>query len=154
MSKQLIIRSKPFSRHGHAFPQSPTYKSWFCMKQRCTNPKRKEYLHYGGRGIAVCKRWKLFINFLADMGVRPDGTSLERKDNEKGYFKSNCRWATQAEQVSNSRRNWHLTLDGKTQTTRAWERERGLGRGTIGNRLRNGWGSDLAISTPSLRAIK
>jgi hypothetical protein len=73
------------------------------MLQRCTNPKRDYYHHYGGRGITVCDRWKIFTNFLEDMGARPTGTSLDRIDPNKGYYKENCRWATSAEQSSNRR---------------------------------------------------
>jgi hypothetical protein len=74
------------------------------MIQRCTNPKQKAYKHYGGRGIKVCKRWRDFRHFLTDMGLRPDGMTLDRRDNDKGYTPDNCRWATQVEQIANRRR--------------------------------------------------
>jgi hypothetical protein len=85
--------------HGHTTGKfSPTYHSWASMIQRCTNPNRSFYHRYGGRGITVCKRWMTFINFLADMGERPDGTSLDRINNDGNYTPRNCRWATLAEQ--------------------------------------------------------
>ncbi len=88
------------------------YHTWVNMKQRCSNPKATCYKHYGGRGIAVCDRWvRSFINFLADMGDKPTlSHTLERIDNDKGYFPENCKWATMIEQNQNKRNN-HITLN-------------------------------------------
>jgi hypothetical protein len=74
------------------------------MKQRCDNPNNTDYADYGGRGIVYCPAWKDFKNFSADMGRRPEGLSLERIDNAKGYSKDNCKWATQQEQCNNRRK--------------------------------------------------
>ncbi len=73
------------------------------MKQRCTNPNHRAYKDYGGRGITVCEQWLQFHYFLRDMGERPEGTTLDRIDNDKGYYKENCRWATGYEQGWNRR---------------------------------------------------
>lgn len=84
--------------------RSPAYTSWDCMIQRCTNPNKARYPDYGGRGIKVCARWFSFQNFLADMGPRPDGMTLDRKENNGNYTPNNCRWATADEQYANQRR--------------------------------------------------
>ncbi len=97
----LIARS---TIHGHT-PRGnhhPLYASWFSMIQRCYNPKNKSYYRYGGRGIGVCERWRgSFADFLADMGERPPGLSLDRINNELGYSAENCRWSTPKEQANN-----------------------------------------------------
>lgn len=97
--------------HGHAVNQtrSPTYGSWTNMKQRCAGhtdgPHRRSYYD---RGITVCDRWLSFENFLADMGERPEGTTLDRIDNDGNYEPGNCRWATTKEQAANRRSNQTL----------------------------------------------
>ena len=91
--------------HGHAVGKemSPTYISWCAMKARCTNSHLPHYKNYGGRGITVCERWLTFENFLADMGERPAGRTLDRRDNDGNYEPNNCRWATWVEQRANRR---------------------------------------------------
>ena len=88
-------------RHGQA--RTPTWLSWRKMRDRCLNPNATGYKNYGGRGIKICKRWNDFANFLADMGARPDGKSLDRINGNGNYEPSNCRWATAAEQSDNRR---------------------------------------------------
>jgi len=94
--------------HGHSRLRdgrpSPTYISWYNMKQRCLNPKATHYRHYGGRGITICDGWlSSFEAFLADMGERPAGTSLERIDPNGNYERANTRWADLKEQRANRR---------------------------------------------------
>lgn len=104
--------------------------------QRCHNPSNSDYAYYGGRGITVCDRWRSsFENFLADMGVRPEGHTLERVKNDEGYSKDNCVWATRLEQSQNKRGNKLITWQGKTLTVAAWERELGFKTGTLKARL-------------------
>lgn len=92
--------------HGHFVGGKPTltYKSWQAMIARCTNPKHPQYKNYGGRGISICLRWReSFADFLEDMGERPKGLTLDRKDTNGNYEPINCRWATVLEQNRNRR---------------------------------------------------
>lgn len=90
-------------RIRHGMNGTPTYNSWVAMKSRCKGGTEISDTYYASRGISVCKRWQNFKNFFADMGERPEGTTLDRIDNDKGYFQGNCRWATRKEQVRNRR---------------------------------------------------
>lgn len=97
------------TKHGHArgYRVTPEYMSWAAMLQRCTNPNTSNYSRYGGRGVTVCDRWTGehgFENFLADMGLRPEGTTMDRFPDKNGnYEPGNCRWATAKEQARNTR---------------------------------------------------
>lgn len=95
------------TRHDHGnsrkAARTPTYISWMNMIQRTSNRKNPAWKDYGGRGITVCERWRDFANFLADMGERPAGLTLDRIDNDRGYEPGNCRWATWTEQRLNQR---------------------------------------------------
>lgn len=92
--------------HGRRGMKSPTLGSYHAMITRCENESRAGYRNYGGRGIAICARWReSFMNFLEDMGERPEGTSLDRfPDGDGNYEPGNCRWATRQEQGQNTRR--------------------------------------------------
>jgi hypothetical protein len=79
------------------------------MRRRCENPGNKQYKDYGGRGIMVCERWHRFENFLADVGERPAGLSLDRIDNDGNYEPGNVRWSTRSEQSLNKRKYRHET---------------------------------------------
>lgn len=95
------------SAKTHGQTRSPEYQSWRGMLDRCRNSKHVSFHRYGGRGISVCKRWLKFENFLADMGKRPAGLSLDRINNDGNYEPSNCRWATDAEQRANKSKKTH-----------------------------------------------
>lgn len=131
--------------------RSKTYDVWAAMIQRCTNSNNPNYPRYGGRGITVCDRWRTFENFLADMGERPAGLSIEREDNDGHYAPGNCRWATRAEQASNTRRNVKVTLQGQTKTVSEWCRDLGLNVSTVFKRIsRSGWSPEKALTTTKL----
>ena len=100
-SRSSIALSHGLARRGAVAPELYVWES---MRQRCLNPKNHAYHRYGGAGIRICDRWaESFSNFIADMGRRPDGKSIDRIDNTKGYEPSNCRWATAKEQSANKR---------------------------------------------------
>jgi hypothetical protein len=133
--------------HGHARAEaSPTYRTWKSMLSRCTNPNATAFPRYGGRGVAVCARWEVFENFLADMGERPAGTTLDRFPNRAGnYEPDNCRWATPTEQARNRSSSRPLTVAGVTLTIAEWAERRGLRPSTIHERLRRGWSAADAL---------
>ncbi len=149
--EKIIQRS---TKHGHKTREktSEIYEAWSGMIQRCTNPNNKQWKDYGGRGIIVCKRWldeNGFVHFLEDMGERPLGYTLERRNNNKGYDKENCEWATQKQQQRNKRNNRPITCFGKTQCLSAWAEEYNIPYGTLLARIdRLGWSAEKALTVP------
>jgi len=141
--------------HGgykHGMHTSPTYTTWASMKQRCSNPKAPDYSRYGGRNITYDPSWELFENFLEDMGIRPEGTTLDRKDNNGPYCKDNCRWSTTKEQTRNRRDTNLLEFNGKQQCLSDWAAELNIPRSTLTNRIHRGWDTERALTTPIQRS--
>lgn len=135
-------------RHGlHA---SRTYKAWLSMRQRCLNSNNPAYPNYGGRGITIDPSWDSFDQFLVDMGEVPEGMSIERKDNDKGYGPDNCMWADRTTQARNTRKCRQITYNGQTKTLAAWADEHGINRQTLAKRLDTGWSMERALSTSTL----
>lgn len=130
------------------YRKSPEYTAWISMKSRC----QKSFLfskRYWKRGITVSPRWKCFETFLNDMGLRPSKRhSLDRIDNNKGYSRKNCRWATSSEQQNNTGYNVILKYGGKKMTASEWARELGIDRSLIYSRKRMGWSDSKTLTTP------
>lgn len=124
----------------------PEYSSWSAMKTRCCDDRHRAYPWYGGRGITVCDRWLHgeggktgFACFVADMGLRPLGTTLDRRDSDKNYEPGNCRWLDARKQSLNTRANVRVTIGGETKSVIEWARERGVDDKTIYARIDRGW---------------
>lgn len=137
-----------YTKHGHARDNTRTYRIWSGMNDRCNNPRRPEFKHYGGRGITICPEWRDYLSFLRDMGEAPDGLELDRIDNEGSYCKENCRWSTRRQQLRNTRRSRIISANGKKMTVVEWSEETGISPVTISARLRRGWEESAAIFTP------
>lgn len=130
----------------HGMSDTPEYRAFQKMWNRCTREAEDSYPHYGGRGIRVDAKWSTFEAFFADMGPRPSPAhSLERIDNNGNYTKDNCVWATRSEQVNNRRNTIRLTLDGVTKPLATWAAERGLEQELIRMRLYAGWSVERAL---------
>ncbi|KKN24355.1 hypothetical protein LCGC14_0895820 [marine sediment metagenome] len=143
-------RKTRWLKHGHrSRGMSPTYSSWMGMMQRCYRKRHPAYHRYGGRGITVCPAWHDFVAFKIDMGIRPDGLSLDRRDNDKGYDLGNCRWVTSKEQSRNRTNNHILTCDGKSLCISEWAECTGLKKTTIRERISRGWTTRDALTIPA-----
>jgi hypothetical protein len=136
-------------KHGYAGTQ--IHNVWKSMIERCTSKKGKSWASYGGRGITVCERWTGkdgFINFLADMGDRPDGASIDRIDNDGPYSPGNCRWATWTQQSRNKRSNRRLEFYGVSKTVVEWCDISQINKQAVYQRLYLGWPDKYAVFAP------
>ena len=144
---------KANTRHGES--KSRLYSVWQNIKGRCHRPEHKFYQYYGARGIEVSQEWReSFEQFIFDMGERPDGMTLERIDNNRGYSKENCRWATRKEQSNNTRANRRIEHDGMSLTITEWAIKLGIHRNTLNERLRSGWSIKSALCTPIRKRVE
>lgn len=133
------------------YSRSSEYGIWRSILTRCYNKKHPSSKNHGRRGITICNRWKLFSNFLEDMGERPSKNHcIDRINNDGNYEPSNCRWVTWKEQQNNRRSNVKLTFNGTTLTITQWGDKFQIGRGIIWKRLDRGWSVEKALTTPSL----
>lgn len=134
LSREALLKGR---RGTHGKSETKAYRAWLHCKERCYLKSCKKYPRYGGRGIAVCDRWRdSFENFYADMGDPPsENHSLGRINNDKDYSPDNCRWETVAEQMNNTSRSKFIAFDGRIQTLSQWSRELGVKTGTLRRRL-------------------
>lgn len=149
---QVEIARAGHIRHG--MDNSPTYRSWHAMKSRCTNPNVPYYENYGGRGISFCEKWEKFEGFLDDMGVRPEGTSLERKDSNGNYCKDNCKWGTSTEQARNKRTTVFIEINGVKRCVSEWAEITGVSKGVIRSRMLYGWPKEHLFDPPGSQGKK
>lgn len=147
--EKTIARS---TKHFHCVKIiSKTYIAWSSMNYRCgSSPNIKCFKDYYGRGIRICERWRKYKNFLQDMGEKPAGTTLDRKNNNGNYEPGNCRWASMNEQAGNRRDSRIVTVNGITACLAEHGRRIGLNKNTIYARLRNGWSMNEALTTKKL----
>ena len=134
------------SNFKHGMRKTPTYSSWQSMKKRCKSPT---YKYYGGKGIGYSSHWETFANFFADMGVRPEGMTLDRIDNSKGYEPGNCKWSTCKEQSQNRSVTRWFEYDGRRQCVADWAAETGIEFRTIFYRLNHNWPADQVLRAPT-----
>jgi len=146
-------RRKEVAKAGglkHGMGTTRVYKVWQNIKDRCHNPGSKRYADYGGRGIVVCRRWlDSFENFYQDMGDTPKSMTLEREDNNAGYSKENCRWATYKEQARNRRNNRMICHNDEVKCLAEWAEDRGLTYSALYGRLERGWSVARSLETPA-----
>jgi hypothetical protein len=135
------------SKHGSVTKE---YNAWAAMLKRCRNPSHPLFPRWGGRGITVCERWEKYEQFIADLGPRPQGHTLERINNDGNYEPGNVRWATPADQQRNTRRTRFLTHQDVTLCITDWAARLGFKTSAaLSKRLRNGWSVSRALTTPA-----
>ena len=146
-------------RHAQAISSSSsvnyTYQTWFGMKNRCCNKNSNGYSLYGAKGISVCSRWLSgeqgktgFDCFIEDMGLRPVGKTLDRRDDARGYSKDNCRWATALQQSWNKKSTILAKIGRETKSLSGWSRDTGIDIATLRQRWHKGWRGKKLISPP------
>ncbi len=133
---------------SHGMTLTMEYRIWQNIKRRCFNKTDPDYPSYGARGITMCDEWKeSFEAFYHDMGPRPSKNhSVDRKDNDKGYCKDNCRWATYVEQNNNKRNSVFYEINGVWKTLTRWCREKDIEYTTVRYRLANGVSLEDALN--------
>lgn len=167
MSNTKTGKDRASHKHGYCCrgAKHPLYQRWLGMKERCNNPRMK---NYGGRGIRVCDRWaNSFEAFLEDMGEIPEGLTLDRINNDAHYscgkceqclengWASNVRWASIEVQNMNRRTTSYLTIDGVRKTLRQWAKEHKIDPALVSSRITlRGWDAERALKTPPCMTIE
>ena len=135
--------------HGKA-NKEPEYITWKRMRDRCNNKNNPAYKNYGGRGIKICARWNNYENFIFDMGKKPKNFSIERVDNNKGYFPENCVWADRKTQSRNKRTNIFVTINNERLTVSDAAKKYGIHAQTIYSRISKGMSPEDAFKKSAL----
>lgn len=150
------LASERAKTHGHTIGgKSKTYSTWRSMHARTSNPNVERYPRYGGRGIVVCDRWSSFENFLSDMGERPVGKSLDRKNNDGNYTPENCHWASSIEQGANTSVSLRFSWEGREWSLAELAKHADIKPHTLRTRMKvQGWSLERALTTPVLRTRK
>lgn len=148
------LKKEKATKHGHY--NDEIYRSWHGMIQRCINPNNRAYYNYGGRGITVCKEWLYsFLNFKRDNPGWKSGLTLERTDNEKGYYKENCKWVTPKEQARNRRDNLYVEYNGEKRLLVELCEEHNMPYGLVYERIyRYNWSIEKALTTSTRKKRK
>lgn len=136
---------------------APTYRTWQMMKNRCLNPNALDYAYYGARGVTVVDDWLEYDGFLAGMGQRPDGLTLDRREGNLGYSPENCRWASRQMQARNRAYTLDLTFGGKTHKVWEWAEQLHIKPATLHVRLwrlTQGTITEQQAFAPNLRGTK
>lgn len=127
------------NNRSHGLSKTPTYATWAGIKDRCRRKNSKNWEDYGGRGVRVCERWDKFENFLQDMGERPPNKSIDRIDNNRGYYPDNCRWATPTEQANNKTTTRWVEFEGNKISMAESSKVYNINYDALKHRLNKGW---------------
>jgi hypothetical protein len=149
--RQCVRSDRQPPRSGLFVPKEDrgTREIWRGMLRRCYGSSRADFKNYGAVGVSVCERWRLsFKNFLADMGTRPSGLTIDRIDPKGNYEPSNCRWVSWTDQANNRTNNVNLTHNGETMSVSSWANRLGVPVGALHQRLRSGWTVERTITVP------
>lgn len=146
LQKEAVTKTNK-NKVTHGLVDTPEYRTWGLIKDRCYNVKNKRYCDYGGRGITMSDEWEdSFETFYSDMGPRPSlRHTIDRKDNDLGYSKENCRWATRTEQNNNRRNTLYFKFDGETKPLADWCRELNLPYRAVYKRVKAGMDFEDAL---------
>ena len=148
LQKEIVTKRQ--TKHGLQKANNRLYGIWSGIKQRCTNPKRNVFRHYGGKGIVICQEWQKFPAFYswAISNGYADNLTIDRIDNNGNYEPSNCRWIPDSAQHRNQTNNKFITVNGKAMLLCDWAKIYGIKASVILNRIRSGWTEEEAVITP------
>ena len=153
LAREVFSKTAARTNYRHGMTYSPEWRTWSSMLTRCNNEKSKCYRYYGAKGVSICERWRSFENFVADVGPRPAGTTLDRIDNSRGYEPENCRWATIDVQNRNRGSILMVEINGETKCVADWCDQLGIPRPRVYARIQSGMALYEAITKPVNQAM-